>query len=251
MNGSSPIFEDWNTLFSECYAIAGQYFPHSRWSHCTRYVAYEPGHENLGRFDQKMHGRFTFESANLVELLRNVCETKNRECPEYCNLFRWLSQADRLDERITILPHQIGLMTRLIEDLLERDTCEVYCRACSRPIYGDLIREVGNRTRSTRIRCQAKHILLMESIPKFHSSTEFDKWKITRWKPEVYEVVPPRLPSLWFYDPHRHDNFKSDDINLMPEKTGRLRNHYIPDTIIPCRPGVLAECSDRPLIRLD
>lgn len=251
MKSVSPIFESWETLFAECFAIGGKYHPHSRWSSPTRFIAYEPGRDGFLGTGERQQGRFTFEAQALADLIEREYGDQLSRCPENHALWRWLQRADIHDERITRLPDDIGLMQDWIESLLEADACEVFCRACGRTIAHKLIREVPiHRMQRVRILCPSIHLLLSGEGRKYHGSS--------RQSFEGLEpILPPRIPSRLFLDPPP-DLFERMIESIgqpgvpepRPKMSGKLRNRYGPDMHV-CYDRTRVEFASRPIVRIE
>jgi len=148
--------------FEGTLVIDGWYRQQANWSRCTRFVAYEPG-GGIPRAWERPRGRFTFEALHFAEILANGKEP-DRSDVNGRTLYRWLVGGDAMDDRITKMPPNVGLMSSQIPKLIEAGRCRIHCIGCSRGIgrsdltYVEPFRRFNYVT--SEIRCLAGHLLI-------------------------------------------------------------------------------------------
>lgn len=140
------------------------------WSECTRYVAYEPGRVDRGWLRERQEGRFTFEAKALAaEMARRYPsdfskgEEEGRD-EDLIEFHQWLSRADLLDDRVTLLPERETGFRLMMGEMVMRGNARIHCRLCRRGIDPTTLREEEARRQlpyhSNEIRCPAGHLLL-------------------------------------------------------------------------------------------
>lgn len=141
------------------------------WSECTRYVAYEPGRVDHGWLRERQEGRFTFEAKALAaemarRYLSDLSKGKEEEGrdEDLIEFYQWLSRADILDDRVTLLPERETGFRIMMGEMVMRGNARIHCRLCRREIDPMTLREEEKRSQlpyhSSEIRCPVGHLLL-------------------------------------------------------------------------------------------
>lgn len=148
--------------FEGTLIIDGWYCQQANWSRCTGIVAYEPGWETHRSWEKPL-GRFTFEALHLAEILADGVEPDRSDVGGR-TLYRWLVGGDGLDDRITKMPPNVGLMSGLIPKLIDAGRCRIHCIGCSRAIGRLHLQRVEPFRRfnyvTSEIRCPVGHPLI-------------------------------------------------------------------------------------------